>query len=780
MLCINNILASEIELTKQEKEYLNKNPITYAGDPNWLPFEAFDNNGNYIGIISEHIEIVEKKLHKKFDKIITKNWLDTLELSKKRGVDIISGDAADVVLSKNYKVIDTYIKNPLVIVTRKEHSYIDDLNHIKDKKIAFGAGGGYTADILKKYPDIKFLKCDTPQSGLIGVKTGQYDAFIGTLAMSDYTIVQMGIEDIKIAGQTGITMNLTLFVDKDKPLLHSIINKSIKTISKAKQHEIISKWRETKVRNVIDYTLVWQISIAFFILFLIGLFFTSLLRKSNKKLNELLNSTIEGVVITENGIIQTANQPIFDLFGYENIDDLKQINIMDFIAEESQELVKNNLKNSTLPYEAVTKRKDGSTFPALVQGVNLSDGKTRISTIIDLTKLKQAEEQNRYLSERIKLAFDGSRDGLWDWNLIDDTVYFSPRWKEMLGYKDDELENSFEIWQSRVHPDDLEEALTNIKLCIKDKEKVFEHKHRLQHKDGHWVWIYDRGKVQRDADGKAIRMIGTHTDLTTEINLNNELSELNETLETRVQEQIEELDRRHVFMAQQARLASMGEMLSSIAHQWRQPLNRINSNVAALRSILRRDPVDEEMLTEQTEMMETNTKYMSDTIEDFANFFHPEKKETMFSLQNVIEKALELIKQRTENVQIHIVSDKDIEVYSFEKEYLQVVLIILNNAIDNFESKAIKEPKIDIIMKEHEGMATLAICDNGGGVDEGDINRIFDPYYTTKFAKEGTGLGLYMAKMMVENSMHGQLQVKNQSGGACFEIITPPQGKINV
>ena len=675
ILCTYSLFANEIELTQKEQEYLYNNPITYAGDPNWLPFEAFDKNGNYTGIIAEHIEIVEKKLNKKFDKVITENWLDTLELSKRRGVDIISGDAADVVLSQNYKAIDTYIKNPLVIVTRKEHPYIDDLNYIKDKKIAYAAGGGYTSDILKKYPDMKFVECDTPQSGLLGVKTGKYDAFIGTLAMSDYTIVQMGIEDIKIAGQTGIVMNLTLFVDKNRPLLYSIINKSIKTITKAKQHEIISKWRSTKVKSVIDYTLVWQISIVFLIVTIISLFFIFLLRRSNKK-------------------------------------------------------------------------------------------------------LKQLEQETRYLSERMTLAFDGSRDGLWDWNLIENSVYFSPRWKEMLGYRDDELKNSFDTWKSLMHPDDLKEVMKDIELSINDEEIVFENKHRLRHKEGHWVWIYDRGKVQRDLDGKAIRMIGTHTDLTTEINLNNELGELNETLEIRVQEQVEELDRRHTFMAQQARLASMGEMLSSIAHQWRQPLNRINSNVAVLRSVLRRDPVDHERLTEQTVMIEQNTKYMSDTIEDFANFFHPEKKETTFSLQKVIVKALELIDQRTENVEINITSIKELELFSFEKEYLQVLLIILNNAIDNFESKAVKKPKVDIIMKEHDGIVTLAICDNGGGVDEGDIDRIFDPYYTTKFAKEGTGLGLYVAKMMVENSMHGKLQVKNKNAGACFEVISPIRRKI--
>ena len=125
--------------------------------------------------------------------------------------------------------------------------------------------------------------------------------------------------------------------------------------------------------------------------------------------------------------------------------------------------------------------------------------------------------------------------------------------------------------------------------------------------------------------------------------------------------------------------------------------------------------------------------------------------------------------------QINIVFSKELTLFSFEKEYLQVLLIILNNAIDNFKFKKVISPKISIIIKEYNNMLTLSICDNGGGVGGKDINKIFDPYYTTKFAKEGTGLGLYMAKMLIENSMHGQLQVKNENGGVCFKIITPPQ-----
>ncbi len=395
-------------------------------------------------------------------------------------------------------------------------------------------------------------------------------------------------------------------------------------------------------------------------------------------------------------------------------------------------------------------------------------------------KLKQAEQQISDLSERLKLAFDVGRDGLWDWNLIDDTLYFSPRWKEMLGYRDDELESSFEAWESRVHPDDLEEALKNIELCIKEKKKVSENKHRLQHKDGHWIWIYDRGQVQYDNNGTAIRMIGTHTDLTTEIDLSDKLSHLNETLETRVKDQVEELERRYAFIVQQARLASMGEMINNIAHQWRQPLNRVNANVAVIISILESDNIDHSMMLSEAELIEKNTKYMSETIEDFAYYFHPEKEAVQFSLEEITQSVLGLMNTRLENIDINIVSSKPVEVYSFAKEYRQVLLVILNNAIDNFESKAIDSPKIDIVIKEEEEKAYLSICDNGGGIEEKDIGRIFDPYYTTKFAEEGTGLGLYVAKMLIESSMQGKLNATNKNSGACFEIIIPPSTRIEI
>ena len=130
--------------------------------------------------------------------------------------------------------------------------------------------------------------------------------------------------------------------------------------------------------------------------------------------------------------------------------------------------------------------------------------------------LHSSEELNKELSERVELALLGSNDGIWDWNIVEDSVYFSPRWKEILGYSDDELANVVATWTERIHPDEIDKVWTDIQKNVDGETEYYENTHRLKHKDGHWVWILDRGKTQYDESGKAIRMSGTHTDISEE------------------------------------------------------------------------------------------------------------------------------------------------------------------------------------------------------------------------------------------------------------------------
>jgi len=161
----------------------------------------------------------------------------------------------------------------------------------------------------------------------------------------------------------------------------------------------------------------------------------------------------------------------------------------------------------------VTKlNKYNRSMNALVHLVN----KVRDEIQSEVNIFKSSYKLNKELKERMELALFGSKDGLWDWNLLDDSIYFSPLWKEILGFKDDELPNILSSWIDRIHPDDIDNTYKNIHLNIEKKTNYIDNIYRLKHKNGHWVWILERGKTLFDNNGKAIRTIGTHTDITEE------------------------------------------------------------------------------------------------------------------------------------------------------------------------------------------------------------------------------------------------------------------------
>ena len=141
-----------------------------------------------------------------------------------------------------------------------------------------------------------------------------------------------------------------------------------------------------------------------------------------------------------------------------------------------------------------------------------------LAHLIGITSKEVQEEtkSSQEDKERMELAFKGTNEGIWDWNILDNSVYFSPRWKEMLGYRDEELINEVSTWSDRIHPNDAERTWADIDKNVNGETEYYENIHRLKHKDGHWVWILDRGKTQYDETGKAIRMIGTHIDITEE------------------------------------------------------------------------------------------------------------------------------------------------------------------------------------------------------------------------------------------------------------------------
>jgi len=232
----------------------------------------------------------------------------------------------------------------------------------------------------------------------------------------------------------------------------------------------------------------------------------------------------------------------------------------------------------------------------------------------------------------------------------------------------------------------------------------------------------------------------------------------------------------------QSRLAQMGEMISMIAHQWRQPLGAISASAIGIKTKIQMKKFDltsesgrvkqEQYLIQKLDKMGTYVEHLSETIEDFRNFFKPNKEKTTVNLEEVINKALNIIHPGL--LDHHIKIEKNIHFHetieTYNNEILQALLNILKNAIDHFATEKIESPLIMIKGYEEKGNFIIELTDNGGGIPEKILDKIFDPYFSTKDDKNGTGLGLYMTKTMIEDHCKGKIEVKNLNGGAQFKI----------
>ncbi len=223
-------------------------------------------------------------------------------------------------------------------------------------------------------------------------------------------------------------------------------------------------------------------------------------------------------------------------------------------------------------------------------------------------------------------------------------------------------------------------------------------------------------------------------------------------------------------LSQHAKLASMGEMMGSIAHQWRQPLNQLNINIEMLEDYYEAGKVDEAFVENFISKNTETIHFLSKTISDFSNFFRTNKQKIHFSIKEAIEGVLNIIGAQLEKngIDCEIVGE-DISPFGLPSEFQQVILNIINNAKDVIiESN--KNGKITINLERKGSRAIIFLKDNGGGIPQNFINRIFEPYFTTKEQGKGIGMGLYISKMIIEENMNGKLSVYNSDIGAIFKI----------
>jgi PAS domain S-box-containing protein len=433
-------------------------------------------------------------------------------------------------------------------------------------------------------------------------------------------------------------------------------------------------------------------------------------------------------------------------------------------------------------------------FP-LLDAAGLPYALCGIST--DITERKRAELAVRQSQERLSLVIQGSSDGVWDWDITTNEVYFSARWKSMLGYADDEVANQFCAWEQLLHPDDRERALASIRDYLAGRSPSFELEHRLRHKDGSYRWILSRGVALRDSMGKPVRMAGSHVDLTarkeTEEQLRRAYAELFEN-EAALKSTLQELQTANrnlqatqLELIQAAKLESVGTLAAGVAHEVKNPLQTIIMGVDYLTNNLRdRNGDIAQVLSDMRDAVTRANTIVRELLQlSAAKNFEP--KET--DLNSVLERSLWLLNNELIASQVNVVCklSPDLPMVRLDRSKMEQVFInLFLNSLQAMthdgvltvttrhrrfgEDLELKGPAF-AQFKAGDPVIIAEVLDTGTGILEGDLLKIFDPFFTTKPTGVGTGLGLSVVKKIMDLHNAGIEIRNNPLGGVLVTLV---------
>ena len=483
------------------------------------------------------------------------------------------------------------------------------------------------------------------------------------------------------------------------------------------------------------------------------------------------------------GIHTYSNKAVEDILGYK-VDEVVGFSVKKLWSEKQQR------KSDKWLREKLTSGKGWKNFTAHFQH---KDGSIRIleSTAIpiydtenklvgyrgiehDITSRRQALQKIQESEEKFHDFIDNALDLI---QIVDGNgkfLFANKRWKEVLGYSEKDLKNlKFQDILRKDYISYCNEVFNKLSQGenFENVETVFLSKKGKE--------IYVEGNINaRIENGKFISSRGIFRDITERKEAeealrksNEELRKLHRELEDKVMKAVDELRDKDHILIHQSRQASMGEMIGNIAHQWRQPLSAVAAIIQNYEDAYEDGTLDMNYIEEHTDLIMDILQQMSRTIDDFRNFFKPNKLKIDFNVKEVVLNTIKFLETsiKFNNIKLILNLPDDCIITGFPNEYSQVILVILNNAKDVLLERKIKEKQIEINLEKVKNKTILKIIDNAGGIAAKVMEKIFNPYFTTKEDK-GTGVGLYMSKMIIEKNMKGKLSFGNTKKGAEFII----------
>uniref|UniRef100_C6E9P7 histidine kinase n=1 Tax=Geobacter sp. (strain M21) TaxID=443144 RepID=C6E9P7_GEOSM len=404
-----------------------------------------------------------------------------------------------------------------------------------------------------------------------------------------------------------------------------------------------------------------------------------------------------------------------------------------------------------------------------------------LDTHIFFERMIEAREQERVAEAKYRSLFENAAEGIFRRTPEGKYLDANPALAHMLGYASpEELVASVTDIGSQVYVNPASYAEMQRVLSAHGKAEGFET--QVYRKDGSVIWVSLSLRAVRDSYGKVLFYEGMSEEITKRKIAEAALREseqkyrqLSEALERRVKQAVDELRQKDKMLIMQGRQAVMGEMLSNIAHQWRQPLNMLALLVQDVQLTHRQSGLSDDFIERNVKRSMEIIQQMSRTIDDFRYFYRPDREKLEFAVSEPLEKALGLLEGsfRTNSIEIQVLKSGEPAIRGYLGEFVQVLLNILINARDALIASHAASPLITVRLHEEGGETVVSIADNAGGIPDGIKEKIFEPYFTTKGPDQGTGIGLFMCKTIIEKSMNGRLIARNSGEGAEFVITVP-------
>lgn len=471
------------------------------------------------------------------------------------------------------------------------------------------------------------------------------------------------------------------------------------------------------------------------------------LQKESDKTLTLLRNASDGItVVNDKGYVVDCSDSFCTMLGYSR-EEMIGMHVSQWDVgvpqDELMHLVNELFKQRTRSeFETRHIRKDGTIYDAEISGcpIQFDDEWVYFCATRDVTERKQIEKALLESGFRWKFAVEGSGDGLWDWSIPDNKVFFSSRWKEMLGFNVDEISDSLDEWATRIHPDDKDEVMTEVQNYFEGTLKNYVNEHRVRCKDGNYKWILDRGMiVDRDSEGNPLRMIGTHTDITESKKMEAELKRSNAELE---------------------------QFAYAVSHDMRQPLRMVTSYLSLIEKAL------------QTQLDDDTRQFLAFAVDgakrmdsmilallDYSRVGRQNEAFSVISTRAAVEEALVFLKPllETSGGKVEILGNW-VDLAASRDELTRLFQNLIGNALKYHEED--KPLLVEVIASVKSTTFRVEVRDNGIGIASNQMDRLFKVFSRLQARSrfEGTGVGLALCRKIVEHH-GGKIGVESEGEG---------------